>query len=40
MIAGYVCGRRGALSTGGDERPDWGTDRLSAPAGLPGCIIR
>ena len=31
MIAGYVCGRCGALSTGSDECPDWGTAACAVP---------
>jgi Bacterial archaeo-eukaryotic release factor family 10 len=31
MIPGYACGRCGALSTGGDECPDWGTAARPVP---------
>jgi peptide chain release factor subunit 1 len=31
MIAGYVCGRCGALSTGSDECPGWGTAARAVP---------
>jgi len=31
MIPGFVCGRCGALSTGSDECPDWGTAARAAP---------
>jgi len=31
MIAGYVCGRCGGLSSGGDECPDWGTGAYAVP---------
>ncbi|HYB15928.1 MAG TPA: hypothetical protein VEF71_10720 [Streptosporangiaceae bacterium] len=31
MIAGYVCGRCGALSTGSDECPDWGAAARTVP---------
>ena len=31
MIAGYMCGRCGALSTGSDECPDWGTAARTVP---------
>jgi len=31
MIAGYVCGRCGGLSTGSDECPDWGTAAYAVP---------
>lgn len=31
MIPGFVCGRWGALSTGSDECPDWGTAAGAVP---------
>jgi len=31
MIPGFVCGRCGALSTGSDECPDWGTAARAVP---------
>ncbi len=31
MIQGFVCGRCGALSTGSDECPDWGTAARAVP---------
>jgi hypothetical protein len=31
MIPGFVCGRCGALSTGSDECPDWGTAAPAVP---------
>ena len=31
MIAGYVCGCCGGLSTGSDECPDWGTAARTVP---------
>jgi hypothetical protein len=31
MIPGYVCGRCGALSTGSDQCPDWGTAAQGVP---------
>jgi hypothetical protein len=31
MIPGFTCGRCGALSTGSDECPDWGTAARAVP---------
>jgi hypothetical protein len=40
MIAGYVCGRCGALSTGSDECPDWGTAARTVPDVLEEMVQR
>jgi hypothetical protein len=40
LIAGYVCGRCGALATGADECPDWGTAAQPVPDLLEEMIVR
>jgi peptide subunit release factor 1 (eRF1) len=40
MIPGFVCGRCGALSTGSDECPDWGTAARAVPDLLDEAVQR